>query len=326
MKVSILIPVYGVEKYIERCARSVFEQTYADLEYIFVNDCTQDNSIDVLKRVIDDYPNRKNQVRIIKHKQNGGLSVARNTAFEAASGDYVYFLDSDDELAKDCIEQMVAPLSQRAYDFVIADYRAVGFPNPQPPLNLRVGAYAGKDILDSYSKGDWYMMAWNKLLNRRFCLSHHLDFYPDIIHEDDLWSFRLACTASSMYVVKHQCYIYYRNKGSIMSSSSSEREMSSSIIVLRELRRTMAQYHLVDAKYERPQYSLINRINHFMKLLGYSQYGIYRAIRKTESRSKALLWKTYFSDGLHPYLLHCFLPICIGYYYKKAYSKIRAIL
>lgn len=325
MKVSILIPVYGVEKYIERCARSAFEQTYKDLEYIFVDDCTQDKSIEILKRVLDDYPDRKGQVKIIKHEKNGGLSVARNTALDAATGDYIYYLDSDDELAKDCVEQMVAPLSQYKYDFVVADYKSVGFPVPQPPLNLSMGAYKGKDILDSYCKGDWYMMAWNKLLNRRFCLSHHLDFYPGIIHEDDLWSFHLACCATSMYVIKNQCYSYYCNKGSIMSSSSAEREASSSVIVLRELRRIMAQYHLAAPMYERPQLPLIYRIKYFMKLLGYSQYQIYRTVRKTECRSKAFLFKTYIKDGLHPFLFHCFMPISIGYYYKKAYSKIRTV-
>lgn len=169
------------------------------------------------------------------------------------------------------------------------------------------------------------MMAWNKLLNRQFCLSHHLDFYPGIIHEDDLWSFRLACSATTMYVVKHQCYYYYHNKSSIMSSSSAEREASSSVIVLRELRRTMVQHHLTDIMYEQPQYLSIHRIQYFMKLLGYSPYQIYRTVRKTECRSKALLFKTCFKDGLHPFLFHCFMPISIGYYYKKAYSKIRTV-
>ena len=78
-KVSVIIPVYGVEKYIERCARSLFEQTLEDMEFIFVNDCTKDNSIDILLRVIDEYPKRKSQVHILNHEFNKGLPVARQT-------------------------------------------------------------------------------------------------------------------------------------------------------------------------------------------------------------------------------------------------------
>lgn len=68
-KVSILVPVYGVEKYIERCARSLFEQTYDNIEYIFVDDCTKDRSIEILQKVLEDYPNRKNQVKILNHEK-----------------------------------------------------------------------------------------------------------------------------------------------------------------------------------------------------------------------------------------------------------------
>ena len=92
--VSILVPVYGVEKYIERCARSLFEQTYENLEYIFVDDCTPDKSIEILKRVIEDYPNRKNQVRIIHHEHNRGLAAARNTALDAATSEF-YLADEN---------------------------------------------------------------------------------------------------------------------------------------------------------------------------------------------------------------------------------------
>ena len=99
-QVSILVPVYGVEKYIERCARSLFEQTYENLEYIFVNDCTPDKSMEILMRVMEDYPNRKGNVRIFHHEHNRGLSAARNTALDAATSPFVTHVDSDDYL--DC--------------------------------------------------------------------------------------------------------------------------------------------------------------------------------------------------------------------------------
>ena len=102
-KVSICVPVYGVEKYIERCARSLFEQTYEDVEYVFVDDCTQDRSVELLQNVIENYPSRKDKVRIIHHKSNIGLGEARNTAVAASTGEFIMHVDSDDYIDKDCV-------------------------------------------------------------------------------------------------------------------------------------------------------------------------------------------------------------------------------
>ena len=86
-KVSVIVPVYGVEKYIERCARSLFEQTLDDIEYIFVDDCSPDRSIEILNQVIGEYPGRKDQVQIIHHASNQGLALARQTGLKAATGE-----------------------------------------------------------------------------------------------------------------------------------------------------------------------------------------------------------------------------------------------
>lgn len=102
-KVSILVPVYGVESFIERCARSLFEQTYPNLEFIFVDDVTQDGSIAILKNIISDYPHHRNSIKIIEHNRNRGLAAARNTGLEYATGNYVMFVDSDDYLDKSAI-------------------------------------------------------------------------------------------------------------------------------------------------------------------------------------------------------------------------------
>ena len=101
--VSILVPIYGVEKYIRRCAISLFEQTYLNIEYIFVNDCTNDDSIIILENVINQYPNRQSQIKIIQHETNKGLGEARNTAVAAANGDYLFHVDSDDYIDSYCI-------------------------------------------------------------------------------------------------------------------------------------------------------------------------------------------------------------------------------
>lgn len=108
-KVSVIVPIYGVEKYIERCARSLFEQTLDDIEYIFVDDCSPDKSIEILNAVIADYPQKIPYIKIIQHKKNKGLPLARRSGWKAATGEYIANCDSDDwvdsALFEKCIKQ-----------------------------------------------------------------------------------------------------------------------------------------------------------------------------------------------------------------------------
>lgn len=124
-KVSIIVPIYGVEKYIERCAVSLFEQTYEDIEYIFVNDATQDKSLAVLTEVIQRYPERAKDVHIIHHPINKGLSAARNTGLSKATGDYIWHIDSDDYIAKYAVQQLVEMAQEHDADVIICDVNVV---------------------------------------------------------------------------------------------------------------------------------------------------------------------------------------------------------
>ena len=103
MKVSIIIPIYNVAKYVTACLNSVFNQTYKDLEVILIDDCGQDNSMEIVHNFVESHP-QPFPIRILYHKQNRGLSAARNTGISAAEGDFIYFLDSDDTIASNCIE------------------------------------------------------------------------------------------------------------------------------------------------------------------------------------------------------------------------------
>lgn len=121
IKVSICVPVYGVEKYIEKCAISLFEQTYPNIEYIFVNDNTPDKSIEILESVIERYPNRKPYVRIIAHEKNRGLAAARNTAVDAVTTEFLMHVDSDDWVENDIVEKCVNKQLEGNYDIVSVD-------------------------------------------------------------------------------------------------------------------------------------------------------------------------------------------------------------
>lgn len=120
-KVSILIPVYNVSKFIEKCAISVFEQTFDNLEFVFVNDCTLDDSIEKLHKVIEQYPKKKEQIKIITHHENKGLSSTRNTLIANATGEYVFFVDSDDYIEKNTIELLVNQAIVENSDIVLCN-------------------------------------------------------------------------------------------------------------------------------------------------------------------------------------------------------------
>lgn len=120
--VSILVPIYNVEKYMTRCAHSLFSQTYSEIEYIFVDDCSQDKSVELLKRVLEFYPNRKQSVHILTHDRNRGLAASRQTAINAASGLYVLTVDSDDWIEENMVETLMLSALQNDYDVVSCDY------------------------------------------------------------------------------------------------------------------------------------------------------------------------------------------------------------
>lgn len=116
--VSIGVPIYNVEPYIERCARSLFEQTYTNIEYVFVDDNSPDCSVDILKTTLEDYSDRIKQVKIVRYSTNVGLSTVRNKAVSVMSGEFVIWVDSDDFVELDMIEKLVSAQRQNDADIV----------------------------------------------------------------------------------------------------------------------------------------------------------------------------------------------------------------
>lgn len=123
--VSILVPIYNVAPFIERCSRSLFEQSYHDIEYIFVDDASPDNSVDILKNTLKDYPDRMDAVKIISHPSNKGIAGARNTAVDNATGDYVLHVDSDDWLETDAVELLMSTAQRENADIVYSDFKEI---------------------------------------------------------------------------------------------------------------------------------------------------------------------------------------------------------
>ena len=116
--VSVLVPVYNVEAYIARCARSVLGQNYSNIEFIFIDDGCTDSSIDILKAIIDESSRYKDKCTIIHHGQNKGLATARNTAIANSHGEFVFHVDSDDWVEPDAIELLVNKQQETGADLV----------------------------------------------------------------------------------------------------------------------------------------------------------------------------------------------------------------
>ena len=327
MKVSIVIPVYNVEQYIEDCLNSVVAQTYkGEIECIIVDDCTPDNSCAIIERFIKQYTGNID-FKLLHHAINRGLSAARNTGIDAATGDYVYFLDSDDEITPDSIELLAAPLKNKKDDFVIGDYETIGSDAQFPPLLLVQGAVlTNEDIRDSYFKNLWYMMAWNKLCNLGFIRKKGLYFNEGIINEDEIWSFQMACTSQSMYVVPLKTYIYKVRVTSIIGMQ----DMPSKAITLSRITTI-----IYDWSKDR---GIIYDKGVLKKVLYYREHAIKIIFsQETSSQRRRLYlecyrllriapWQAYRNKAIKGTSLvkefYNILPGMIGYYFLKSYNKI----
>jgi len=220
MKITIIIPVYNVASYVGRCLDSVFAQTYSDIECIIVDDCGSDNSMDIVRDKLDSYVGPI-EFKIIAHEKNRGLSAARNTGTDAAIGEYVYYLDSDDMIFPDTIELLVKVVEKDRLDFVIGNYASGGDGAVVIPLRVPFNiSYSQAEILSTYLDRKWFMMAWNKLVSHEFIKRNQLAFVEGIIHEDELWSFQLACLAESMGAVSGFTYVYRIRSNSITQKPS----------------------------------------------------------------------------------------------------------
>ena len=122
MLVSILVPIYNVEKYLPKCLDSIFHQTYSDLEYVFMNDCSPDNSLDILHKYIEEHHIDKERITILSHTENKGIATTRNDLLAHAKGEYVLFIDSDDWVEYDMVEQMVAASNNGTIDIIGCDF------------------------------------------------------------------------------------------------------------------------------------------------------------------------------------------------------------
>lgn len=164
-KVSVLVPIYNVSNYIERCAHSLFQQTFEDIEYVFVNDATPDDSVEKLKKILEQYPNRQNQVKLLHHKENKGLASTRITALEASSGNYISIVDSDDYIELNMIELLYEKIVEDEADIAVCDI-IVEYNNRSEYISDIIPDNKEDYLTAIVRNSDTGVSLWNKLYRR----------------------------------------------------------------------------------------------------------------------------------------------------------------
>lgn len=229
IKVSIIIPVYNVASYIEECLRSVDIQTYKDIEVIIVDDCGTDNSMELAVRFVESSA-RKELYTIVGHECNKGLSAARNTGILEATGNYLYFLDSDDWIEPDCIEKMVRCV--QAYpqaEMVYAGNSFASMRGKRFPTFTSDHSEIKRSIL---TFAYWPIEAWNKLILKDFILSNNLFFRLGIVCEDLQWDFYVAKHLKAVCFLLEDTYHYRFNDNGIMRSQLQKQYDSFELIII----------------------------------------------------------------------------------------------
>ncbi len=219
MKISVLVPVYNVEQYLKKCIESILAQSFQDFEIILVDDGSKDSS----SAICDEYAGKDGRITVI-HKDNGGLSDARNTGIKIAGGDFIFFLDSDDFIDPDTLESLwgaVAP----SVDIVIGGYKKI------------YGSYMETAQCDGIEPGRIYtpeeyfasaridVVVWGNLYRRSYLIEKDIQFRVGFIHEDNEIFSRLFLQAGGITGVRGTFYNYVVREGSLSTSKMTpERE------------------------------------------------------------------------------------------------------
>ena len=221
IRLSIIIPVYNVDKYISRCIDSVVFQDLSETEYeiIIVNDGSLDNSVSIVEK----YTCNNSNIKIV-HRPNGGLSAARNTGLSHATGRYVWFVDSDDWVESNCIGEILTFAENNNLDvlcFGAKIYHSAHVIKEIPSATEKQGyIFNGHEFVVNVNT---IPSAWSALYRRQYLVDNNLMFYEGILHEDQEFTPRAYCLANRIAYLHKPVYYYYQREGSIMKSSQNEK-------------------------------------------------------------------------------------------------------
>lgn len=324
-RVSIIIPIYNVSRFIERCADSLMRQTLNEVEYIFVNDATPDNSMELLRGVIARYPARAAQVKIVEHEHNKGLPAARNTGLAVATGEYIFHCDSDDYVEPDMLECLYNAAREKSADVVWCDWFLTFARNErymkQPAFDTSMEAV--KAMLSGAMK----FTVWNKLVRRSLYKDNNIEYPAGYGMGEDMTTIMLFACAENVAYVPKALYHYVKLNTSAYTQTYSPRHIvdlqhnvkrAADFLKGRFGDRLDAEiaYLKLDVKF--PYLISSDKDNYRTWHTMYPEANAYIGKNKSISmRSRLLQWcackKLYFVLKLHYFLLH---KVVYGIIYK----------
>lgn len=265
INVSVIIPVYNVEEYIEQCVNSLINQDIRKVEFIFVNDGSTDKSIMNLKKYNDC------RIKII-NRENGGLSAARNTGMKAAIGKYILFLDSDDYLKDNkALKRMYKIAEENDSDIVVGNAVKVYEDGSELPFYRDEEIFfectlKSKLFLKEFIKKDSMQVpVWMSLYKRTFLLDNNLFFKEGILHEDELFTPQAFLKANNISIYKSDFYAYRQRANSIMTSPEKQEKRCTDILniccELVDIFSEIDDNELKTQLYKKPKWLIQNTIN-----------------------------------------------------------------
>ena len=224
IKLSILVPIYNTEKYVERCVVSLMEQTLEEIEFIFVDDCSTDKSLDILQSVLAKYPLRQGQVQVLRHSFNRGSSAARNTALEVAKGEFITFADSDDWLEPHGAEEIYSFAKRNRLDIAYSRFYK-DFSDGNQSITKYVKCDACEEAIRHIILGHFNYVVWNKIYRRDFLNKCDVRFLEGFSNGEDI-GFNIKLIALTHSIAEYDGAPYYHYSDQVPGSYTSESRRS----------------------------------------------------------------------------------------------------
>lgn len=217
-KVSVIIPIYKVEKYIEKCARSLFEQTLDNMEYIFIDDCSPDNSVMILKKIIQEYPIRIPQTTILKMPSNAGIAGVRKRGIMESKGIFIIHCDGDDWVDNQLYEKMYNKAQSEKADVIICDF-IYDYLGNQVKVVSNFNALTGHQLIKNWHKKSLHLSTCNKLIRSSLYKENHILPWEGLnMWEDNGLVARLLYHSNKISKIEGSYYHYNRTNENAMTS------------------------------------------------------------------------------------------------------------
>jgi len=247
VKVSVIIPVYNTAEYLTEAINSIVQQSLQDIEIIAINDGSDDDSLSILET----FSQKDTRIQVMSFDKNVGVSVCRNKGIEMASGEFLYFFDSDDILNSDCLELCYQKMMDDVYDFLIFDGASFyqqdikkGFsPNYERTQHLTKSLYTGKEILKELNQHNGYSCSvCLSFIRKDYLNAIGLEFLPGVLYEDVLFTIILYLSAQRVGFIKRSFFHRRIRPNSTMTSSVSQRNIDYRLIVCKEILRYKKEF------------------------------------------------------------------------------------